>query len=352
MDRFLITNSLGDILSISETKPVQLPTKDSFCISLSEKAYEFILKSGIRSLCETESLKHRIPDTIVHVSEKTPSYLNAFATDSLVLFRINYFAPIWNKVKRLYELDQADYISLVSTMMREGSPSSSATNDAAVMVWMKSNEPRWEILEMTSEASALINHSHIECDEEFFPFNDIYIKAREGYLFQNVTELLIFRDNGEPTLLMGHSVTKGFGVASIAPIQKIIEGDSRVTVFMKEGIEFIRKFHAIKECEKTPIEVVSAESKKSQNLSKKGIRKTGGIFRYQISLTKRYVSVKKEKHEAMDKEGKTLAVVKVSGFIRNQAYGEGLSLRKKIWVDSFTRGQWIKTGITYVTVKE
>ena len=56
--------------------------------------------------------------------------------------------------------------------------------------------------------------------------------------------------------------------------------------------------------------------------------------------------------KAMDKNGKTLTVVQVSGFIRNQPYGKGRAERKTIWIDGFTRGQWVNTGLSYVTVKD
>ena len=116
---------------------------------------------------------------------------------------------------------------------------------------------------------------------------------------------------------------------------------------LADAVSFINKFLAIKDCDKSPIEM---RDKDGRNLAKKGIQKVSGLFRYQVSLSKRYEAIKREKHEAMDKDGKVLTTVKVSGFVRNQAYGEGRALRKKIWVDGFTRGQWVNAGITYVTL--
>lgn len=45
-------------------------------------------------------------------------------------------------------------------------------------------------------------------------------------------------------------------------------------------------------------------------------------------------------------------IVSVSGYIREQPYGEGRKLRKTIWVEGFTRGQWVREGLSELTISK
>lgn len=100
--------------------------------------------------------------------------------------------------------------------------------------------------------------------------------------------------------------------------------------------------------DRTPLVVSNPQEEKN---TRRGIRQTQGISRYRISLTKRYKG--RKLYQGGDyKEGKSLTLVSVSGYVRSQPYGPGKSLRKTIWVDGFMRGQWVKSGITYVTVTD
>lgn len=109
-------------------------------------------------------------------------------------------------------------------------------------------------------------------------------------------------------------------------------------------VEFIIKYRLLEKTEKTPL--TSSLTDKKGNKIKEGFK---AIPRYTaISLTKEYRTKKDNFEKAtskLEKEGKHQESISVSGYIREQAYGEKWSLRKTIWVDGFDRNQWIKDGI-------
>ena len=108
------------------------------------------------------------------------------------------------------------------------------------------------------------------------------------------------------------------------------------------------RFQRYKKCNNSPIYLSNPSEKREK---KAGFKKNSGVDVRVVSLSKRYKSLKRNTAKPLDKEGKELTIVQVSGFIRHQPYGKGRMQYKDIWVDSFTRGQWVKTGLTYVTVE-
>lgn len=109
-------------------------------------------------------------------------------------------------------------------------------------------------------------------------------------------------------------------------------------------VEFIIKYRLLEKTEKTPL--TSSLTDKKGNKLKAGFR---AVPRFTaISLTKEY-RTKKDNFEKeasrLEKEGKHQESITVSGYIREQAYGEKWSLRKTIWVDGFDRKQWLNDGI-------
>lgn len=209
--------------------------------------------------------------------------------------------------------------------------------DAYTALFLQSTRPVWRIHSVRPEASALIRHASLS-DEDLHRYAEearkgIYIKAESGVLTGACNEILV----------IGSFLFKG--------IQKC-----GISIFFKsenatdEDLAFPAKLLALQHCSNSPIVVRDPEIEKAE---KHGMKITSGVTRRMISLSDRYYSLKRQPgRKAMDKNGKTLTVVQVSGFVRNQPYGKGRTQYKKIWVDGFTRGQWVNTGLSYVTVKD
>lgn len=208
--------------------------------------------------------------------------------------------------------------------------------DAVASLYVQSRKPIWHMYSVRSEASAMIRNAKIS-DEDLDKYAEearkgIYIKAESGVLYGTVTELLA----------IGNSLYLG---TSIGGLRMYACKDS----CEDDGFYFPAAMLALMECENRPIEMREPDAEK---LAKSGGRITGGIVRRQISLSKRYYSMKRAPGgKALDREGKVLTVVNVSGFVRNQPYGKGRTQYKRIWIDGFQRGQWVNSGLSYVTVK-
>ena len=342
---FIEIETTGKILRFMESERCPDSTVDSTWVAISEKAAFFLMENKIAFLYETESISFCPPDILRHKSEMrdVKSYE---APDSILDFRIQLFSKRWESLKALISPKGKDIYALSESIQKLSNSSDAAFNDAIVMKWMLGNEPCWKVISLSSDVAALVSNSKIEAEEESMEFPSICLRASDGYLFSNVREIITFKDEGDAIIAVTYSIAKGLNMYYQTSLSEIMDGRNS-SKNLAEALSFIEKFLVIKDCEKSPIEISDRESEK---LAKKGIKKVSGLFRYQVSLSKRYEAIKREKHEAMDKDGKVLTTVKVSGFVRNQAYGEGRSLRKKIWVDGFTRGQWVNAGITYVTL--
>lgn len=116
--------------------------------------------------------------------------------------------------------------------------------------------------------------------------------------------------------------------------------------FATDVLMFLVKLFLVKNCSKTPVE--STEMLSRSRIAKKGAH---AVPRMEyLSLSKRYYSQTYENSEGdpMDKAGKKIVNVEVSGFLRSQPYGKGRTGRRTIWVDGFVRRQWMNEGIRIV----
>lgn len=255
--------------------------------------------------------------------------------------------------------------------------------DRAVIHYAVNTAPSWRIHSLTPECAALIANARLAIDAVAESSTPLYLKCSDPSraLVRNIAEIIYipYDENGEydGRLTLSAFLVSDARFALSFPLNKANEAllmrreeeenlavnDGQAMELYRVARSFVSSFTALMDCEKSPIEIEDTERRKKEKLLKKGLRPSGGITRYSVSLTKRYRGIIRDPYQksaAIDKgdeskdfrEGKSLSVVSVSGFIRNQAYGPGRTLRKRIWVDGFIRGQWIRNGVTFVTVNE
>lgn len=196
----------------------------------------------------------------------------------------------------------------------------------------------------------------------------LILTAKSGYLFGSVREFAIFfledtnkyhvlqnvEMNGEPGIQVMF-LEKGAFIERRDDLQE--NADPAITseyvyTAAEQAFIYALKFRRMMQSEKTPIEAQVTDS--HSKILKKGIGRTIPSYRT-VSLSQTYVRRRKEMEAArqeMQKGGKHLALVEISGFIREQPYGPGRSLRKTIWVDGFESHRWRKEGVQIVNVKE
>lgn len=300
-------------------------------LPISDKAVEYIHKNGIENLTGTDRILFVGPG-ILKLDEEVPKNERVTLPD-IVGFRLELFMHQWD----FFGNFSNDLLQNHSLLQKNfGVSKHSDMGDSAVITWMKQSYPRWIIHDITPDAATLIANARVDSSDDALPV--IYLRS-DKYLVKTIREIVVFENQD----IFCH-IEWGKGLNAALLLDKDCEEPLR-----KDVEDFVRKYLAIRSAEKSPIESVDRESLK---LERKGIKKTSGVFRYSVSLSKRYKAIRREKHEAMDKTGKVLTTVNVSGFIRNQPVGEGRKERKLIWVDGFSRGQWVRQGITYVTIKD
>lgn len=342
---FIEIETSGKILRYSEAPVRPKDTRESVWAEISDKAAFYLMENRIEFLYETEAIIYCPPGILRHKSEMR-DVKGYDVPDSILEFRVELFSKNWEKLKSLVKPNGKNILELAKSISRFSNSLDAALNDAVVMQWMVETEPCWKVVSLSSDVAALIANARIEADMDAADIPSICLRASDGYLFSNVKEILAFKDGDDIIIAISYSIAKGLNVYQHASLAGILKGRNSDKNLV-DAVSFIEKFLAVKDCDKSPIEIFDRESEK---LAKKGIKKVSGIFKYQVSLSKRYEAIKRERHEALDKDGKVLTTVKVSGFVRNQPYGEGRALRKRIWVDGFTRGQWVNAGVTYVTL--
>ena len=308
---------------------------------LTEAAYRHIVSENITRIFEMgeefDSVKVDGKSALALVDEHPPLFGAQYIHGTAFLFRVELFArnlrPI---IDRDYDSFDDAY-SLVAERMGLVSPDVVRTMDAVVLFWMSRTRPIWHVDEITPEAATLIARARLDDDilaaQQERMDKGILIKAKDGhYLYDAISEILI---------------VDGIGFVACRI------GNNNVAVFLAEekDLVFAATYLALMECENRPIVMRDPVADRA---ARKGMKMTGGIARRMISLSSRYSYRHLNRHEKVfqSKEGKVRTIVSVSGFVRNQAYGPKHSMRRLIWVDGFTRGQWVNEGLTVVTVKE
>lgn len=240
--------------------------------------------------------------------------------------------------------------------------------DKFVYSFMKRTDPKWDVYTFTPDSAALIANARLECADEKLS-KPIFIASKNNTspLFLTVMELIYIPNAYQEASVAYHCslmITPSSSIRLILSLAvlngrvidlngKEMPTDSAAHKVYIEAKKFLSAFTHLQECSNTPLIVRDKDEGRKQKLAKKGIVQTRGVSSYNVSLTKRYKTTKHSSETLQSsKEGKELCLVNVSGFIRNQPCGEGRKERKLIWVDSFIRGQWVKSGLTYVTVNE
>ena len=193
----------------------------------------------------------------------------------------------------------------------------------------------------------------------------LLISSRSGFLFDDVIELCIFFEpqterfhlmktvkQGDSTKVLTLSIASDVFMNDALSIADDNEKDENLKQMATVDLLYALKFRMLMESEKSPVE--SKPSTSSGGKIPKGVSKIVPSYRT-VSLTQEYVARRAGLESArtgLDKEGKHLALVEVSGFIRDQAYGPGREKRKTIYIDGFESHRWRTDGIQMVKVKE
>ena len=135
--------------------------------------------------------------------------------------------------------------------------------------------------------------------------------------------------------------------------QGIVKSISDLDNKFYEALRYALKFLLLKESDKQPL-IAERQYKKSIKHNDKAKDIYGKINYQRVSLTTTYKdSVPRNQNVdtlVLDKEGKTLRVIKVRGFLRRQHYGPGNSLVKTVYIDSHESHSWKLDGIRIVKV--
>ena len=303
---------------------------------MTDKAYAWCVKHNVTQLCELEGLT-LVRYGVIGLPDEMVPYMALLKkeTPDVFGFRIRNISKLQNVVNAKWTgIDDA--LAGLEEFYGKTEDTDTRRLDAVTALYLQSRKPIWHMYSVRSEASAMIRNAKIS-DEDLHKYAEearkgIYIKAESGVLYNTITELLA----------IGNSLYLATDIGGLKMFAYRDNCDD-------EDFYFPAAMLALMECENRPIEMREPDAEK---LAKSGGRITGGIVRRQISLSKRYYAMKRAPGgKALDREGKVLTVVNVSGFVRNQPYGKGRTQYKKIWIDGFQRGQWVNSGLSYVTVK-
>lgn len=311
-----------------------------------------------------------------------------------LLYRLETYSKHWEDIQGIPDIMES--LIRQESKLAEGYTSDGKDyTDMRMLLYMLKTFPRWQVHKLTPESSVLISNARVEDSkegEEDFSSLDrpLFLCSSDPTrpMYGNVCEMAYLpydkaeHKNGQmllttmltPDMRMVLSFPIGEGNQPLGKEGELLIGDYKreqeqglnanaSSMYAIESMRFSKAFSVLLDCEKSPIEISDADRANKERLKRKGLIFTQRVTRYSISLSERYRSVIKDpampgegdsssSPASSYKEGKTLSVVHVSGFVREQAYGPGRTLRKKIWVDGFIRGQWLRNGVTYVTVKE
>jgi len=118
----------------------------------------------------------------------------------------------------------------------------------------------------------------------------------------------------------------------------------------KDTFAFVTILSLMLEAEKTPLLIDNKMGKKNKGINKKSTYESEWINkRIYIDKNIKYNN-KLKSQEVLDKNGKQLKDVIVSGYLRKQHYGKENSLTKWIYIDSFDSKRWVGEKDTNITI--
>lgn len=317
-------------------------TYDDGPLMLSDKAYSYMRDHGICHIWEMDNLLCRMnKEGVIGLQEEKmlPKEFyekEALCIDSIFKFRITNF-PL-----RAPELINEEYASFEDVLRKVSkdaeNPSETKFLDAIAVYYLTETKPIWTVRNIRRDAATLVATARLE-DTILSKYKDEARKgfyafsSNNGWLYGAVSELLIIKEQIWLAVSIGNT------------LHFFLKGD-------ESDLEYAAKLLALEKAEKTPL-LINDSADESM---KRGFYLRKGLNRRSISLTKRYqhsvLNGGLNVFHASGKEGKIKTIVSVSGYIREQPYGAGRKLRKTIWVEGFTRGQWVREGLTEITVSK
>ena len=106
------------------------------------------------------------------------------------------------------------------------------------------------------------------------------------------------------------------------------------------------------EADKTPVKIDHGRKKsKKRKTSNSENKNPSNWVEYRVYIDAKITPAQTLKDSIpMEMKDKEKVDVDVQGFIRNQAYGPGHSLRKPVWIEAHTSPRWKKTGDKKITL--
>ena len=161
-----------------------------------------------------------------------------------------------------------------------------------VLEYMHETGPKWTIESISENAAAVIRNARIETAEDA-PRSCLLIGKRYMPLYKNIYSIAYSAE--QKSMWITYVICPNLTAARI-----VFDGSEEYT----EAMEFIGKYRAILDAEKTPLERRSEGKKQALGV------KVSGIYRESISLSKRYTSIKRNSDGApLSRDGKALALV-------------------------------------------
>jgi hypothetical protein len=197
--------------------------------------------------------------------------------------------------------------------------------------------------------------------------NGMYIEAKELILFDDISKIILYNEKSrQNTDRFGIILIKTNGTFTCSSIEQSyvlgivaeeldtvdFEGKTNNTdiIPFRKALMFCFIFAILLDADNSPTSI--KDTNKSNNIKRNGTHKnvsTGWIERT-VYINRKYQSnSNKIIHATLYKDDKILKEVKVSGFLRYQAYGENFSKHKYIYINSFTSYRWVTEGNKKIT---
>ena len=229
--------------------------------------------------------------------------------------------------------------------------SSKAAVNLHLVLWYR-NSVRHDVFRLAGDACSMIDASKVDAvmDEKL---DSCVVYAKEGFLFDAVSGIILRADdegNVVDLCAVERYVPGMYNVDHLPPDNRSVE---KKNILRDKCLDFVRKMRMMIRAGNSPLKTVDGIATPEGRTSV-GREEEAGSLRYRtVYLSDRYRSLVRRRYSRseLDRNGKRLSTVFVSGFVRQQPYGPGGSLRREIWVDGFTRGQWVNSGLTMITVK-
>lgn len=172
-------------------------------------------------------------------------------------------------------------------------------------------------------------------------------------IIDNLSFIFLYKENGRTCIAVSLKAVSGTNILLEYDISKVKECDSDEYKIMKKALGFCLNYYSLLLLENKPIEIKNTEKGEGKKENIRNIKNNSLITRT-VYLSKRYKQIKRDRvaNNHFDKNNKELAIVQVCGYERIQHYGVNNSKTKRIYVESFSRNQWVTSGLVCVTVKE